>query len=95
MVALLITIIILLIVIAVLLVQKNEVQPPQFHITVTSEQPTDNKPYNNPVTGAQQKLIDRQMKEFLERSPNLTFWDDHPEYKEKYLKDIDLGELGV
>lgn len=57
--------------------------------------PKKEVPYGKPNTKAQQKVIDAQMKEFLETNPNHSFFDDNPQYKEKYLKEIDLSELDL
>lgn len=51
-------------------------------------------PYRRPNTKFEQMQIDRQMKEFLESNPDHSFFADNPIYKEKYLKQIDLSEIG-
>lgn len=50
--------------------------------------------YDGPKpTGAQQRLIDKQMDRFLESQPNAGFFEQYPEYVDKYLDKIDLSEL--
>jgi hypothetical protein len=54
---------------------------------------TNDEPYRNPVTPAEQKIIDRLMDELIEEFPNGYLASKNPEYVENYLNRIDLSEL--
>lgn len=58
------------------------------------EEEPESKYWDGPKpTPAQQRLIDKQMDAFLEKMPNAGFFEQHPEYVDKYIDKIDLSEL--
>lgn len=59
-----------------------------------NKEETESQYWDGPKpTPAQQRLIDKQMDEFLEKMPNAGFFEQHPEYVDKYIDKIDLSEL--
>lgn len=58
------------------------------------EEEPESKYWDGPKpTPAQQRLIDKQMDNFLEAMPNAGFFEQYPEYVDKYIDKIDLSEL--
>lgn len=53
----------------------------------------DTLPYSKPLSKSEMEFNKKIMFQYLEKQPDSKFWENHPEYVDMYLEQIDISEI--